>query len=146
MKSLNALQPLALLVMRTAFGIIFMSHGYPMLAHRTSATQALFAQHGIPGYFVYISGVLELFGGGLLLLGLFTRGAALLLATEMVLLMWKVGTPHSYLAVNEYAYPLVLAVGCFALATIGAGLVSVDYPLFESGGKSRAPRNAKPNK
>jgi hypothetical protein len=65
----------------------------------------------------------------------------------MVLLMSKVATPHSYLAVNEYAYPLVLAVGCFALATTGAGLVSVDYPLFENGGgKSRAPRNSKPNK
>ncbi len=146
MKSLNALQPLALLLLRLAFGIIFMSHGYPMLAHRTSATQALFAQHGIPGYFVYISGVLELFGGGLLLLGLFTRGAALLLAIEMVLLMWKVSTPHSYLAVSEYAYPLVVATGCFSLATMGAGLVSVDYPLFESGGKSRGPRNPKPNK
>ena len=146
MKSLNALQPLALLMLRAVFGIIFMSHGYPMLAHRTSGTQALFAQHGIPGYFVYISGVLELFGGGLLLLGLFTRGAALLLAIEMVLVMWKISTPHSYLAVNEYAYPLVVAAGCFTLATTGAGLVSVDRLLFESGrGKSRAPRNSKQN-
>jgi putative oxidoreductase len=147
MKSLNALQPLGLLLMRAAFGIIFMSHGYPMLAHRTSASHALFAQHGIPGYFVYVSGVLELFGGGLLLLGLFTRGAALLLAIETVLLMWKVYTPHSYLAVNEYAYPLVLATGCFALATLGAGMASVDYPLLESGGgKPRAARNPKQNK
>jgi putative oxidoreductase len=147
MKSLNALQPLGLLLMRAAFGIIFMSHGYPMLAHRTSASHALFAQHGIPGYFVYVSGVLELFGGGLLLLGLFTRGAALLLAIETVLLMWKVYTQHSYLAVNEYAYPLVLATGCFALATLGAGMASVDYPLLESGGgKPRAARNPKQNK
>ncbi|MHB8502512.1 MAG: DoxX family protein [Candidatus Acidiferrales bacterium] len=146
MKSLNALQPLALLLLRAAFGIIFMSHGYPLLAHRTGTTQALFVQHGIPGYFVVISGVLELFGGGLLLLGLFTRGAALLLAIEMVLLMWKVYPPHSYLAVHEYAYPMVVAAGCFALTTFGAGLVSVDYPLFESGGKSRGPRNPKPNK
>jgi len=146
MKSLNALQPLALLMLRAAFGIIFMSHGYPMLAHRTSATHALFAQHAIPDYFVYISGVLELFGGGLLLLGLFTRGAALLLAVETVLLMWKVYTPHSYLAMNEYAYPLAVATGCFALATIGAGLISVDYPLFETGGRSRGPRNPKADK
>jgi putative oxidoreductase len=144
MKALNVLQPLALLVMRVAFGVIFIAHGYPMLAHRANATQALFAQHGLPGYGVYISGVLELFGGGLLLLGLFTRGAALLLAVEMVLLIWKVSTPHSYLAVSEYAYPLVLATGCFALAAFGAGLISVDYPLFESGvGKPRAPRNDK---
>ncbi|MGC1415477.1 MAG: DoxX family protein [Candidatus Acidiferrum sp.] len=146
MKSLNALQPLGLLVLRAALGIIFMSHGYPMLAHRTGTTQALFVQHGLPGSFVLISGVIELFGGGLLLLGLFTRGAALLLAIEMALLMWKVYPPHSYLAVHEYAYPMALAAGCFALVTTGAGLISVDYPLFESGGKSRAPRNPKPGK
>jgi putative oxidoreductase len=145
MKALNVLQPLALLLLRVAFGIIFTAHGYPILAHRTSGTHALFAQHGVPHYFVYISGVLELFGGGLLVLGLFTRGAGLLLAIEMVLLMWKVYPPHSYLAVNEYAYPLALATGCFALATLGAGLISVDYPLFESGGgKARAARSLKP--
>ncbi|MGB6596421.1 MAG: DoxX family membrane protein [Candidatus Acidiferrum sp.] len=146
MKSLNALQPLGLLFLRAALGLIFMSQGYPLLAHRTGAMQALFVQHGVPGYFVFVSGVLELFGGGLLLLGLFTRGAALLLAIEIVLLTWKVYPPHSYLAVAEYAYPLALAAACFALATTGAGLISVDYPLFESGGKSRAPRSAKPNK
>jgi putative oxidoreductase len=147
MKVLNVLQPLALLLLRAAFGVIFMSHGYPMLAHRTSGTHALFALHGLPGYFVYVSGVLELFGGGLLLLGLFTRGAALLLAAEMVFLMWRVYAPHSYLAVSEYAYPLVLATGCFVLATTGAGLISVDYPLFESGGgKARVPRNSKTGK
>lgn len=147
MRALNVLQPLALLLLRVAFGIIFMAHGYPMLAHRTSGTHALFAQHGVPDSFVYISGVLESFGGGLLLLGLFTRGAALILAVEMVLLMWRVYTPHSYLAVNEYAYPLALATGCFALATLGAGLISVDYPLFESvGGKTRAARSPKANK
>jgi putative oxidoreductase len=143
MRSLNALQPLALLLLRVAFAIIFLSHGYPMIVRRASATAALFAQHGIPGYFVYISGVLELFGGGLLLLGLFTRGAALLLAVEMVLLMLKVHTPHSYFAVNEYAYPLVMVTGCFALVAFGAGLVSVDYPLFESGGRSRALRKVR---
>jgi len=146
MKSLNALQPLALLLLRAAFGIIFISHGYPLLAHRASGAQALFAQHGIPGYFVYIAGVVELFGGGLLLLGLFTRGAAALLTIETVLLLWKIYPPHSYLAVHEYAYPMAVAAGCFALATMGAGLFSVDYPLFESGGKLRGARNSKPAK
>jgi putative oxidoreductase len=146
MKFLNSLQPLALLLLRASFGFIFLSHGYPILAHRTNATHALFAQHGLPSYYVYVSGVLELFGGGLLLLGLFTRGAALVLAIEMCLLMWKVYPPHSYLALNEYAYPLVLAAGCFVLATTGAGMLSVDYPLFESGSRTRGSRNPKANK
>jgi putative oxidoreductase len=142
MKCLSALQPLALVVLRVAFGIIFVSHGWPTLAHRSSPVHTLFLEHGIAVYWVYISGVLEVFGGGLLVVGLFTRGAALLLAMEMVLTIWKVSTPHSYFAVNEYAYPMVVAAGCFVLATTGAGVLSVDYPLFESrSGRPRAGKN-----
>ncbi len=84
MKSLNALQPLGLLALRLAFGLIFFSHGYPKLAHAGGGMQEFFVQHGLPGYFVYIAGVLEVFGAILLALGLFTRGAALLLAIERI--------------------------------------------------------------
>ena len=144
MKFLSALQPLGLVVLRVAFGIVFVSHGWPTLAHRSSPVHTLYLEHGIAAYWAYVSGVLEVFGGGLLAVGLFTRGAALLLAIEMVLTIWKVSTPHSYFAVNEYAYPMVVAAGCFVLATTGAGMLSIDYPLFESrGGRIKAPRNGK---
>src|SRR6266576_3555632 len=102
MKSLNSLQPLGLLVLRLSLGLIFFSHGYPKLAHSGAEMQDFFVQHGLPGYFVYIAGVLEVFG----------------------------------------AILLVLA-GSFALATVGAGLLSLDHPLFGRGGKSRFSRNSK---
>ncbi|HYL61131.1 MAG TPA: DoxX family protein [Candidatus Methylomirabilis sp.] len=137
MRILNSLQPVALLLLRVVFGVIFMSHGYPLLAHHTGATQTLYVLHGLPGYFASVVGVVDLFGGGLLLIGLFTRGASLVLAIETVYLILKVYTPHSYFALNEYGFPLVVAVGCFALATLGAGALSVDWPLFESGGRAR---------
>jgi len=144
MKFLNALQPLSLLVLRLAFGVIFVAHGYPTLAHRTSAVHTMFAQHGIPVYWVYLSGALEVFGGVLLVAGLFTRPVALLMAIEMVLMIWKVTPPASYLRVNEYAYPMVVAAGCFVLATTGAGVISIDHPMFEArGGKWKAPKAAK---
>ena len=142
MKLLNALQPLALLLMRAVFGVIFMAHGYPLLAHHSGATQTLYAQHGLPGYFASVVGVVDFFGGGLLLVGLFTREAGLVLAAETLYLILRVYTPHSYFALNEYGFPLVVAVGCFALATLGAGAFSVDYPLLESE-RSRGSRNAK---
>jgi putative oxidoreductase len=137
MKSLNALQPVGLLALRIALGIIFFSHGYPKVAHLGSGMQGFFIQHGLPGYFVYISGVLEVFGAVLLVLGLFTRVAALALAIEMVVAIWKVHSGRGYLAVHEYEFPLALAMACFALATVGAGLLSLDQPLFEGGGRSR---------
>jgi putative oxidoreductase len=141
MKSLNSFQPIGLLAFRIALGLIFFSHGYPKLAHSGAGMQGFFVQHGLPGYFVYISGVLEVFGGILLVLGLFTRAAALLLAVEMGVAIWKVHSAGGYLAVHDYEFPLALATGCLALATVGAGLLSLDNPLFEGGGRSRAPKN-----
>jgi putative oxidoreductase len=140
MSRLNALRPLGLLVLRLALGIIFISHGYPKLTH-PNGMHGSFVQHGLPGYFVTVAGVLEVFGGGLLILGFLTRIAALLLAIEMAVAIWKVHSAGGYLAVHNYEFPLALAAACFALATVGAGRASADYALYESG---RGPRPGKP--
>src|SRR5438270_11243008 len=118
---------MGLLALRLALGVIFLFHGYPKLAHLRGGAemQGFFVQHGLPGYFLYIAGVIETFGGGLLLLGPFTRAAALLLALEMCVAIWKVHSAHGHLAVNEYQFPLSLAAAGFALATVGAGLISL---------------------
>ncbi|HKV60603.1 MAG TPA: DoxX family protein [Candidatus Acidoferrum sp.] len=143
MKSLNSLQPLGLLVLRLSLGIIFFSHGYPKLAHSGAAMQGFFVQHGLPGYFVYVAGVLEVFGGILLVLGLFTRGAALLLAIEMAVAIWKVHSANGIYVVHDYEFPLAMLAGSFALATVGAGLASLDHPLFEGMAGSRPPKYSK---
>ena len=140
MKSLNSLQPLGLLVLRLVLALIFFSHGYPKVAHSAPGMQAFFVEHGLPGYFVYISGVLEVFGALLLVLGLFTRGAGLLLALEMGVAIWKVHSSGGYFAVHNYEFPLAMLAGSFALATVGAGQVSLDQVLFEGKGRSRPPK------
>jgi putative oxidoreductase len=141
MTRLNALQPVGLLLLRVALGIIFIWHGYPKLTH-PNAMHDFFVQHGLPGYFVTVAGVLEVFGGGLLILGFLTRIAALLLAMEMAAAIWKVHSAGGYMAVHNYEFPLVLAAACFALATVGAGRASFDYALYESG--AGRPRPGKP--
>lgn len=142
MKFLNSLQPIGLLLLRIALGVIFLFHGYPKLAHLRGNLQMqnFFIEHGMPGYFLYIAGVIETFGGGLLLLGLFTRPAALFVGAEMCVAIWKVHSAHGYFGVNDYQLPFALAAACFALATVGAGMISVDHVLLEGG---RASRKAK---
>ena len=135
MKFLSALEPVGLLILRLVLALIFFHHGYPKIAHSSAGMQAFFAQHGLPGYFVYVSGVLEVFGGLLLALGLFTRGAALLLAIEMGVAIWKVHSGNGYFAVHDYEFPLAMLAGSFALATVGAGRASVDGFLFGRGKK-----------
>ncbi|HEU0369350.1 MAG TPA: DoxX family protein [Candidatus Acidoferrum sp.] len=80
MKFLSAFQPLGLLILRVALGLIFLTHGYPKLTRSAATMQSMFVQHGLPAQLVYVAGVLETFGGVLLILGLFARPAALLLA------------------------------------------------------------------
>ena len=145
MNFLNRLQPLALLILRVALGAIFIAHGYPKLVKASGDMQQFFMQHGLPGQFVYVAGVLEVFGGGLLILGLFTRPAALLLAIEMGVAIWKVHSGRGIMAVHEYEFPLALAAACFALAAVGAGIVSIDEGMLGLGGgkRSRPPKRPK---
>jgi putative oxidoreductase len=144
-KFLNSFQPLGLLVLRIALSVTFFTHGYPKLAHTNPAIQQMFVQHGLPAQFVYVAGVLETFGGLLLLVGLFNRAAALLLAVEMCVAIAKVHIVHGIMAVHDYEFPLALAAACFALATVGAGAASLDHLLFGEGGSNRS-RAAKPAK
>ena len=140
MEALEKLKPLALLLARLALGIIYMYHGYPKLFGQTANVQQFFVRHGLPASWVYIAGVLELFGGGLLILGLFTRVVGLLLTLEMGVAIWKVHLAHGIMSVKDYEFPLALGVAAFLLASAGAGMVSLDYPLFhgKTKGKSKA--------
>ncbi len=138
MRFLNTFRPLGLLLLRAALALVFFAHGYPKLAHANPAMQDMFVQHGLPAQFVYVAGVLETFGGLLLLLGLFTRAAALLLAIEMCVMIAKVHSVHGLMALHEYEFPLALAAACFALATTGASAASLDRLLYGDASSRRA--------
>jgi putative oxidoreductase len=142
MQGLENLKPLALLLLRLALGIILIFHGYPKLFTHTRDAMQGFEHMGFPGYFVYIAGVIEFFGGIVLILGLFTRIAALLVVAEMAVAIWRVHLPQGPVTqVKNYEFPLLLAAAAFTLATVGAGLISLDHGIF--GGGRRAPRKSK---
>jgi len=139
---LHKLTPLALLLLRFALAIVFISHGYPKLFGNPHQWTSNFVHMGFPPYFAYISGILEFFGGLLLIAGLFTQTAGLLLALEMAVAIWRVHLPMgSVLAVHNYEFPLALAAGAFTLATVGAGSLSLDHAIYGLRGKS--PRRSK---
>jgi putative oxidoreductase len=143
MHILEKLRPLALLLLRLALGVIFIYHGYPKLFGHTRQTMDAFAHMGFPPYFAYLAGVIEFFGGCLLIVGLFTRIAGLLIAAEMAVALLQV---HKILedprAVHNYELPLALAAAAFTLASLGAGLISFDHVIFHEG-RSSAPRKPK---
>lgn len=136
MQFLEKLKPLGLFVLRAALGATFIFHGYPKLSDPARALKA-FPGFGFPSYFAYISGIIEFFGGGLLIVGLLTRGAALLLAIEMGLVLGRTILPSvGIYAFGKYETELLLGATAFALVTTGAGALSLDAFTFESGRKS----------
>jgi putative oxidoreductase len=138
MRIFEKLQPLSLLVLRLALGVIFFYHGYEKLTRSSKDALTAFTGLGLPSYVFYIVGTLELFGAILLVLGLLTRFTALLLALEMAMILVRLDVPRGGIyAVHNYELPLALCAGAFALATTGAGLLSLDAATFERDGKSR---------
>ena len=137
MKFLDALRPLGLAILRLALALIFVYHGYPKLVRADAGMRAFFLEHGFPAYFVGLAGILECAGAGLLTIGLFTRPVALLLAAEMGVVIWKVKFTHGVMAVNDYQLELALAAASLVLATIGAGVLSVDALVFGENAKKR---------
>lgn len=141
MQLLDRLKPLGLLLLRWGLAIVFFYHGYPKLA-KTHSTMQQFVRMGFPAYFAIISGILEVFGSLMLVLGLFTRVAALLLAGEMAVVIWRVQLARfGFYGVDRYELPLALGVAAFALATVGAGMLSLDAAFFgrsSSSGRGKA--------
>jgi putative oxidoreductase len=61
------------IIMRVVLGIIFVFHGVDKFQMGLSNVEAWFSSIGIPGFLAYVVAVLELVGGVMLILGLFTR-------------------------------------------------------------------------
>jgi putative oxidoreductase len=141
MRGMEKLRPLALLILRVGLGVIFIFNGYPKLFGHTHDSMREMVHDGLPAYFNYIAGVLEMGGGALLVAGFNTRLIGLLLAGEMAVAMWK--GEHFFahpLAVGQYELALALGAGAFALATFGGGSTALDT-LFGRGRSARMPKS-----
>ncbi|HZJ52929.1 MAG TPA: DoxX family protein [Myxococcaceae bacterium] len=125
---------------RLSLGAVFLGTGWGKL-HNLEQVTRFFTELGIPfpaAQAVMVSGV-ELVGGMLILLGLFTRVAALPLMATMVVAILTAKRPEiagirSLLAFEEFTY----LAGFLWLFVAGAGTASLDALLF--GRKNGLPR------
>ena len=79
---------------------------------------------------VGIGGVLEFFGGCLILLGLFTRPTAFLLSGEMAVAYWQFHAPGGAWPIQNHGEPAVLFCFIFLyMAARGGGDWSLDAVL-----------------
>ncbi|MEK7465034.1 MAG: DoxX family protein [Patescibacteria group bacterium] len=128
-------QDIGLLVLRAALGAAFIVHGYPKLFKMYAGFAEWLGSMNIkPGKFwALVVGVVEFFGGIVLILGVFTQLAAALIAVNMLVAMGKVKWGQVKFVEMEktgWELDLIYFAAAIALMTLGAGDYSVDRYLF----------------
>ncbi|MEN3267089.1 DoxX family protein [Pseudonocardia sp.] len=123
----------ALLIVRIVLGVILIAHGaQKFFSYGIGGTAAPFAQMGIPLPTVsaVVAAVIELVGGALLIVGLATAVAGLLVVLDMLGAALFVHATHGIFAADE-GWELVGAIGAaaLALAAVGPGRFSIDHAV-----------------
>jgi putative oxidoreductase len=126
-ETMAAWAPRALSVLRIITGLMIIEHGmakllgWPVVA--AFAQLRLFSLLGL-------AGTLELIGGVLLILGLFTQPAAFILSGEMAVAYFMVHAPRSFFPlINGGSLAIIYCFACLYLSTAGGGPWSVDATM-----------------
>ena len=113
-------------ILRIVCGVLFLPIGsmklfaWPMGMPPNNATAPLLSQMGV-------GGVLEVVGGILILLGLFTRPVAFILSGEMAVAYWQFHAPMGFWPMMNQGQPAILFCFIFLyLSAAGAGPWSID--------------------
>lgn len=115
--------PVAVGVLRIVTALLFFEHGTAKLLGFPATPMA----HPQMWSLIWVAGVFELVGGFLLLIGLWTRWVALLLAAEMAVAYWTYHFPMSFYPVLNHGEAAILFCFIFLLLfVVGAGEFSID--------------------
>jgi putative oxidoreductase len=127
------------LILRVVLGLTMAAHGYNKFfgGGRIPGTAGWFESIGMkPGMFhARVAATTEMAAGLGLAVGLLTPIPAAGFVALMLVAAWTVHKANGFFIVKEgWEYNLVLAAAAVAVATIGAGKLSLDYALFSGTG------------
>ncbi|MFS2053555.1 DoxX family protein, partial [Variovorax sp. CT11-76] len=78
------------LILRVALGILILLHGIAKVSKGVDGIGGMLASHGLPGVLAYLVYVGEIVAPVLLIIGLYTRPAAAIVAINMLVAIWLV--------------------------------------------------------
>ena len=127
----QSISSLAYPFIRFVTGAMLVPHGWRKFVDSGTqrAVVELFHKLGIEpaGLLFWLIGSLELFGGVMLAIGLFTRPVALAIAIEMLVISFDVYWPNGFFAgTRGYEHTLLWGLIALAIAARGGGKQSVD--------------------
>ena len=120
---LSAYQPQALAALRIVSALLFIEHGTQKFFNFPPAEQPFGDLINIIG----LAGVLEVVGGVLLLVGLFTRPVAFVLCGFMAVAYFMAHAPQSFFPINNRGDAAILYCFVFLyLTAAGSGAFALD--------------------
>ncbi|HXC61702.1 MAG TPA: DoxX family protein, partial [Nitrospiria bacterium] len=124
-KSMPFLNSHAYALMRIVVGFLFMWQGSQKLFSFPTPMPT-----GVPAFIIYIAGPIELVGGTLVLIGLFTRWAAFFCSGQMAVAYWMAHGMKALLPIQNGGELAIIYCFVFLfIATQGGGVWSVDAAL-----------------
>jgi putative oxidoreductase len=120
---------LGLAVLRVITGAIFVAHGAQKLfVYGLDGVAGGFAQMGVPFPAIVgpLVGVVELFGGLALIMGLLARLAGVGLSINMLGAFLIVHLPAGFFLPSGYEFVMMLGASAAAITLTGAGRYSID--------------------
>jgi putative oxidoreductase len=118
---------ITLFLLRVVAGLIFMQAGGTKIFDWFGGIPAQFGGHPKLMSQIGIGGMLELVGGALFMVGLFTRPVAFILSGEMAVAYFQFHFPHGFWPAQNHGEPAVLFCFIFLFfAAYGAGPWSLD--------------------
>ncbi|MFC5547561.1 DoxX family protein [Massilia aerilata] len=117
------------LLLRAVLAIMLLFHGYSKLTGGIGFITGVVEKAGLPGVFAYGVYIGEVVAPLLILVGLFTRPAALVVAINMVVALLLVHTRQFFTLNEQGGWALELQgmylAGAIAVALLGAGCYSM---------------------
>ncbi len=136
-KTILGTEPLTqhyILALRVTMGVLFINHGHELFDSKAMQNFADWLQKDLhfpqPLLMAYLRTAAELFGGIMLLLGLFTRVGAFLIMFTMFVAFFTAGK-SALLGDGEMVF--AYAIVTLTILLTGAGKVSLDYYFFGKG-------------
>lgn len=122
-------EDLGKLVLRVTLAILILLHGIAKLSKGVESIAGMLAGIGMPAEFAYLVFVSEVLAPLLVLIGLWTRPAALVIAINMVVAVLLVHTAEFFTLSKTGGWALELQamffIAAVAIALLGAGRYSV---------------------
>lgn len=133
----------AALLLRGALGVMFIAHALlKYLVFTPAGTVQFFQSIGLPGPLAYVTIAVELVGGAMLMLGVYTRAVAFALLPVLLGAAWA-HSGNGWLFTSPkggWEYPVFLAIAGIVVGLLGGGRFALGSPTLARGAEFRLQR------